>query len=173
MLKQLSRLERTRNILIIGFVGIMAVSLVLFFRPNSGSTKIEPAKSTEVLAVVGGDEITVSEFTTQKQNLQAQFARFGAQMNLARMGYSDAKILDGIIAKRVISQEAERLGLGASEGEVKERIAEMFRDPAGKFLLVDSAGKFDMSKYQQRVGDIPAFERGVAEDIAREKLEAL
>jgi len=173
MLKQLSRLERTRNILILGFVGIMAVSLVLFFRPNSGSTKIEPTKSTQVLAVVGGDEITVGEFATQKQSLQAQFARFGAQMNLARMGYSDAKILDGIIAKRVISQEAARLGLGASEGEVKERIAEMFRDPTGKFLLVDSAGKFDMSKYEQRVGDIPAFERSVAEDIAREKLEAL
>src|SRR5436853_4202611 len=29
-----------------------------------------------------------------------------------------------------------------------------------------------MSRYQERVGDIPMFERGVAEDIAREKLEA-
>src|SRR5260370_37609597 len=29
-----------------------------------------------------------------------------------------------------------------------------------------------MSKYQERVGDVPTFERGVAEDIAREKLEA-
>jgi len=29
-----------------------------------------------------------------------------------------------------------------------------------------------MAKYQQRVGDVAAFERGVAEDIAREKLEA-
>jgi hypothetical protein len=46
MLKQLSRLERTRNILILGFVALMAVSLVLFFRPNSGSTRVEPTKST-------------------------------------------------------------------------------------------------------------------------------
>ena len=29
-----------------------------------------------------------------------------------------------------------------------------------------------MAKYEQRVGDVAAFERGVAEDIAREKLEA-
>ena len=29
-----------------------------------------------------------------------------------------------------------------------------------------------MSKYQERVGDVGVFERGVAEDIAREKLEA-
>ena len=55
MLKQLSRLERTRNILILGFVGLMAVSLVLFFRPNSGTSRIEPTKSAQVLAVVGGE----------------------------------------------------------------------------------------------------------------------
>lgn len=172
MLKQLSRLERTRNILILAFVAVMAVSLVLFFRPGGGAARVDPTKSTEVLAVVGGEEITVGDFTLQKQNLQQQFARFGSQISLARMGYSDEKILDGLIASRVTSQEAERLGLGASESEVKERVANMFRDPSGKFLLVDASGKFDLAKYRERVGDEVAFERGVARDIAREKLEA-
>ncbi|HEX6189977.1 MAG TPA: SurA N-terminal domain-containing protein [Pyrinomonadaceae bacterium] len=172
MLKQLSRLERTRNILILAFVAVMAVSLVLFFRPGGGAARVDPTKSTEVLAVVGGEEITVGDFTLQKQNLQQQFARFGSQISLARMGYSDEKILDGLIASRVTSQEAERLGLGASEWEVKERVANMFRDPSGKFLLVDASGKFDLAKYRERVGDEVAFERGVARDIAREKLEA-
>ena len=172
MLKQLSRLERTRNILILAFVALMAVSLVLFFRPGGGAAPVDPTKSTEVLAVVGGEEITVGDFALQKQNLQQQFARFGGQISLERMGYSDEKILDGLIANRVTSQEAERLGLGASESEIKDRIANLFRDPAGKFLLVDASGKFDMAKYQERVGDVAAFERGVAADIAREKLEA-
>ena len=172
MLKQLSRLERTRNILILAFVALMAVSLVLFFRPGGGAARMDPTKSTEVLAVVGGDEITVGDFALQKQNLQQQFARFGSQVSLARMGYTDEKILDGLIANRVTSQEAERLGLGASESEIKDRIANLFRDPSGKFLLVDASGKFDMTKYQERVGDVAAFERGVAGDIAREKLEA-
>lgn len=172
MLKQLSRLERTRNILILAFVALMAVSLVLFFRPGGGAARIDPTKSTEVLAVVGGEEITVGDFTLQKQNLQQQFARFGSQISLSRMGYSDEKILDGLITSRVTAQEAERLGLGASESEIKERIANLFRDPTGKFLLVDASGKFDMKKYQERVGDVDAFERGVARDIAREKLEA-
>ena len=172
MLKQLSRLERTRNVLILGFVGLMAISLVLFFRPNSGSSSVEPAKSNEVLATVGGDTITVGEFVSQKLNLQSQFSRFGGQMSLSRMGFTDSRILDGLILKKVTAQEAARLGLGASTGEVKERIAKMFSDPAGKFLLTDASGKLDMSKYQQRVGDIATFERGIAEDIAREKLEA-
>ncbi len=172
MLKQLSKLERTRNVLILGFVGLMAVSLVLFFRPNSGSSQIEPTRSSEVLAAVGGEEITVGEFATQKQRIQQQFSQFGGQISLMQMGYTDEKILDSLIIKKVAVLEAGRLGLGASEGEVKERIANTFRDPTGKFLLLDASGKFDMSRYQERVGDIPMFERGVADDIAREKLEA-
>jgi len=172
MLKQLGKLERTRNILILGFVALMAVSLVLFFRPNSGSSTIEPAKSTEVLASVDGDDITVGDFVTQKMNIQQQFSRFGGQISLTQMGYTDERILNGLILKKLTTQEAERLGLGASEAEVKERIAKTFSDANGKLTLVDASGKLDMSKYQERVGDVAAFERGVAEDIAREKLEA-
>jgi len=173
MLKQLSRFERTSKVLILGFVGLMAVSLVLFFRPNGSSSAIEPTKSTEVLANVSGAEITVGDFATQKQNIQTQFSRFGGQVSLAQMGYTDERILDGLIAKKVTVQEAARLGLGASETEVRDKIAKMFTDPAGKFLLADASGKVDMSKYQERVGDVGVFERGIAEDIAREKLEAL
>src|SRR5258706_2175175 len=172
MLKQLSRFERTSKVLILGFVGLMAVSLVLFFRPNSGSSTLEPTKSTEVLATVGGHEITVGDFATQKLNIQNQFSRFGGQVSLTQMGYTDERILDGLISKKVTLLEAERLGLGASEAEVREKIAKTFSDPSGKFLLTDASGKLDMSKYQERVGDVGLFERGVAEDIAREKLEA-
>src|SRR5437667_5926140 len=172
MLKQLSRFERTRNVVILGFVALMAISLVLFFRPNAGSSSVEPSKSGEVIAKVGRDEITLGEFVSRKLNLQNQFSQFGGQMSLARMGFSDERILDGLIMKKVSAQEAARLGLGASEAEVKDRIAKLFSDPSGKFLLVDDSGKLDMSRYQERVGDIAAFERGVAEDIARDKLEA-
>jgi peptidyl-prolyl cis-trans isomerase D len=172
MLKQLSRFERTSKVLILGFVGLMAVSLVLFFRPNSGSSALEPTRSTEVLANVNGAEITVGDFATQKQNIQTQFSRFGGQVSLTQMGYTDERILDGLIMKKVTVQEAERLGLGASEAEVRERIHKTFSDASGKSTLVDASGKLDMSKYQERVGDVGVFERGVAEDIAREKLEA-
>jgi peptidyl-prolyl cis-trans isomerase D len=173
MLKQLSRFERTSKVLILGFVGLMAVSLVLFFRPNSGQSGIETTKSAEVLATVGGEDITVGEFATQKQNIQMQFARFGGQISLAQMGYSDDKILDGLVQRKVALLEARRLGLDASPAEVNERIRKNFSDAAGKLTLLDASGKLDMAKYEQRVGDVAAFERGVAEDIAREKLEAL
>src|SRR2546421_4221290 len=172
MLKQLSRFERTSKVLILGFVGLMAVSLVLFFRPNSGQSGVETTKSAEVLATVGGEDITVGEFATQKQNIQMQFARFGGQISLAQMGYTDDKILDGLIQKKIAVLEARRLGLEASSSEVSERIRKTFSDAAGKLTLVDANGKLDMAKYEQRVGDVAAFERGIGEDIAREKLEA-
>jgi peptidyl-prolyl cis-trans isomerase D len=171
MLKQLSRLERTRNILILAFVALMAVSLVLFFRPGGGAARVDPTKSTEVLAVVGGEEITVGDFTMEKQREQARFSQYGG-ISLARLGLTDEKILERLIATRIAVQEAERLGLGASESEVRERISTMFRDLSGKLTIADSAGKLDMAKYQERVGDVPSFERRVAADIAREKLEA-
>ncbi len=172
MLKQLSKFERTSKVLILGFVALMAVSLVLFFRPNSGSSALEPTKSTEVVASVGGEDITLGEFATQKQNIQMQFSRFGGQISLSQMGYTDDRILDGLIQKKVALMEARRLGLEASTAEVNDRIRKTFSDSGGKLTLLDASGKLDMAKYQQRVGDVAAFERGVAEDIAREKLEA-
>lgn len=172
MLKQLSRLERTRNVVILGFVALMAISLVLFFRPNAGSSTIEPSKSSETLAKVGGDTVTVGEFVTSKLNVQTQFSRFGGQISLERMGFSDDRILDGLILKKITNQEAERLGLGASQAEIAQKIRALFSDVTGQLTLTDASGKLDMSKYQERVGDVAAFERGIAEDIAREKLEA-
>ena len=172
MLKQLSKFERTSKVLILGFVALMAVSLVLFFRPGGGSSAVEPTKSSEVVATVNGEDITLGEFATQKQNLQMQFSRFGGQISLTRMGYTDDKILDGLIQKKIAVQEARRLGLDASPAEVNDRIRKMFSDAGGKLTFVDASGKLDMAKYEQRVGDVAEFERGVAEDIAREKLEA-
>jgi peptidyl-prolyl cis-trans isomerase D len=172
MLKQLSKFERTSKVLILGFVALMAVSLVLFFRPGGSSSAVEPTKSSEVVASVGGDDITLGEFATQKQNLQMQFSRFGGQVSLLQMGYTDDKILDGLIQRKVAVQEARRLGLDASPAEVNDRIRKTFSDAAGKLTLVDSSGKLDMAMFEQRVGDVAAFEHGIAEDIAREKLEA-
>src|SRR5947208_6157295 len=172
MLKQLSKFERTSKVLILGFVAIMAVSLVLFFRPGGGTSALEPTKSSEVIASVGGDDVTLGEFATQKQNLQMQFSRFGGQVSLTQMGYTDDKILDGLIQRKIAVQEARRLGLDASLVEVSERVRKTFSDAAGKLTLVDASGKLDMAKYEQRVGDVAAFERGIGEDIAREKLEA-
>jgi peptidyl-prolyl cis-trans isomerase D len=172
MLKQLSKFERTSKVLILGFVALMAVSLVLFFRPNSSSNRLEPTRSTEVLATVAGDDITVADLAQLRANYMQML---GGQMSLAQLG-GDQRLLDGLIRDRVVTAEAIRLGLGASEAEVSERIFKQYSDASGKFLFTDASGRPDIQKYKESVtatrGDWQKFEHSVAEAIAREKLEA-
>ena len=51
MLKRLARLERTRNLVIIGFAVLMAVSLIIFYAPGRNNTRdLDPSRNTEVVA---------------------------------------------------------------------------------------------------------------------------
>lgn len=164
MLKQLSRLERTRSLIIVAFAVMMAVSLVIFYAPGRNSAATPPAKNTDVLAKVGRDEITVADLARYKENLQKQL---NGQFNLAQLG-SDRRFLDTLIQGRVVSQEAERLGLGASDREVAERIRMQFKDPGGQFVGEDRYKEIVAANY----GDIVAYERELRDRIAEEKLRA-
>ncbi len=167
MLKQLSRLERSRKLVIVGFAVLMAVSLVMFFTPNRGANSLEPTKSGEVLAKVNGDEVTVSDFALQKENIQQRFSQFGSQVSLAQMGFSDKRILDGLLQQKIIAQEAKRLGLAASDAEVAEEIRKAF---------ADASGKVDIDRYKEvvnaRYGGIERFEASERDRISASKLRA-
>lgn len=163
MLKQLSRLERTRNLVIIGFAVLMAVSLVIFYAPGRNNATGAPATSNEVLAKVNGEEVTVGDLQQLKDNYTQML---GGQMSLAQLG-GDKRFLDGLIRDRVISQEAARLGLSASDAEVAAKIRERFKD---------ASGKVDVERYkemvQARYGDVTRFEKQMRDSIAQEKLTA-
>ncbi len=163
MLKQLSRLERTRSIVIIGFAVLMAVSLVFFYAPGRNAN-VEPTKSTQVIAEVGNDEITVGDLARETANFQQMY---GGQISLAQLG-GTKRFLDGLVRNRVVAQEAARLSFSASDGEVAERIRKQFTDASGQFV--------GMERYKEsvtaRYGDVESFEKDVRNDIAQEKLRA-
>jgi hypothetical protein len=77
MLKQLSRLEKTRNLLIIGFVAVMAFSLIIFYRPLSSGLNVEPSRNSTAIAKVNGEEITVADLAQLRANYQRML---GGQM---------------------------------------------------------------------------------------------
>jgi peptidyl-prolyl cis-trans isomerase D len=163
MLKQFSRLEKTRNYLIIAFIILLGVGMIVFYVPRGASTSA-PIANTEVLAKVGKDEITVGELETLKQQYSQMF---GGQINMAALG-GDRRFLDGLIRDRIIGQEAERLGLAASDAEVADAIRKRFSDASGKFIGLDKYKEAVMARY----GSIERFEKQVRDQVAAEKLQA-
>src|SRR5687767_10564977 len=160
MLKQLGRLERTRNVVILGFAILMAVSLIVFYAPGRSASSIDPSRNTETVAKVGSNSISVADIARVRQS----YAQYGAQM-MAQFG--NRAVLDSLINKYVMLAEAERLGLSASDAEVAEKIREEYKD---------STGKFDLEKYKQtimdRFGDIEKFENDTRASISQQKLRA-
>jgi peptidyl-prolyl cis-trans isomerase D len=154
MLKFLSKMERTRSLIIVGFAILMAISLVVFYAPSRNSAA-PSATNAEVVASVGSDDITLGDLIT---GITAQGG--DASMLTPQI----AKMLLGqLIRQRVMVQEAERLGLTASDEELAAKIREFNKD---------ASGKVDVEKYKQRVGDVARYESQVRDQIAVEKLRA-
>src|SRR5687768_4136971 len=113
MLKFFTRLEKTRNFVLLLFAILMVGSLVFFYTPASNTTLANLATSDETAASVSGHKITVGQIVRQKENM----AQFGGGQNFpAKM------MLEGLIGSRITRIEAERLGLTASDAEVAARV---------------------------------------------------
>ena len=164
MLKQLGRLERTRNIVILLFAVLMAVSLVIFYAPSRSARNIDPTRNTEVVAKVGSASITVADIARIRENYAQMF---GNRISMAQLG-GNKRFLDGLISKEVISQEADRLGLGASDAELLERRDKQFADASGKFVGVERLTEVVKARY----GDFDKYESELRAEIAQEKLRA-
>ena len=164
MLKQLARLERTRNIIIVLFAILMAVSLVMFYAPGRSASNIDPTRNTEVVAKVGSASITVADLARIRENYAQMF---GGRVNLAQLG-GNKRFLEGLISKQVIAQEAARLGLSASDAELAEKIRKQFTDASGTFVGFERYKESVTARY----GDIEKFENDIRDEIAQEKLRA-
>ena len=161
MLKQLGRLERTRNIVILGFAVLMAVSLIVFYAPGRTASNLDPSRNTQVVAKVGSQSITIADIARSRENF--------LRMTGGRMfgGFGNRQFLDSLISKYVILQEAERLGLAASNTEVAEKIRDQYKN---------AAGELDIEKYKQSIsaqyGDVEKFETDTRAEISAQKLRA-
>ncbi len=172
MLKQLGRLERTRSIIIVGFAVVMAVSLIVFYAPGRNTNYLEPSKNTDVVAKVNGAEVTVADVALQKAAVQS---RYGGQISLAQLGLTNESILEGVIQKKIIEQEAARLSLAPSQAEVAAEIRKQFRDPAtGQYVNLDPDK--DPERYRQiaasQSGDVERFEQQFHDQLAYRNLKA-
>ncbi|MBK8813916.1 MAG: peptidyl-prolyl cis-trans isomerase [Acidobacteria bacterium] len=158
MLKFFSRLEKTRNfvLLLIGVVMILGLVVGIgssnLFSPNTTSDGL--STSTEAVAKVGSEKVTVGEIARIKQG---------------RMSSLPTKMMvNSLVQQRIIRVEAMRLGFRASDGEVANLIREQNKSPDGTPL--------DIKRYEQwavqNFGSVAEYEQTVRDQISGEKLEA-
>jgi peptidyl-prolyl cis-trans isomerase D len=160
MLKFFTRLEKTRNFVLMLFAVLMVASLVLFYKPSDPALGANIARSEETAAKVSGEYITVGEVVRQKEN----FSR-GSQ---GAPSFPTKTILSSLISARIARVEADRLGLRASDAEVAADIRKQFKNPDGK--------PFDQAVYEQnaadQAGSVSAFEETIRDGLSANKLRA-
>jgi hypothetical protein len=158
MLRFFSRLERTRNFVLLVFAIVMVASLVLFYAPSSNNVQANLARSEETLAAIGNKEVTIGELVRQKEATN----RFGGQTLPTKF------MLDQMIRTRIASTEAERLGLQATDAEVAAEVRRRNKS--------DDGTPFDQKVYEQgatdQYGSVAAYENSVREEVAQQKLFA-
>ena len=159
MLKFISRLEKTRNFILLVFAVLMVASLVFFYAPTGSDLGTDLTRSGETAASVAGERITVGELARQKET----YSRFSQGRP-----YPARLVLNALIGSRILRIEAARMGLTASDAEVAAAIREQFTPTDGTPL--------DPELYKQNItaqyGSVAAFEEGIRDDLSAAKLRA-
>ena len=167
MLKFLSKQNRARKALLVGFIVLLAIGLIGFFGPSWEGLQ-GSSDSEEVIASVGSYEITVKDL---KQALAAR----GQQMAQGR-GTATAddpatvyqmfgtQIIDDLIRQKLIRYDAEQHRLHATDEEVQARIKQMFTPWPG-------ADRYRQQLQQAGLTPIQ-FEDDIRALVAEEKLRS-
>lgn len=155
MLKFFSRMERTRNFVLLLFAILMVLSLVLFYAPTRNAVQENLSRDETTVAKVGGEQVTVSDLASQKEVM----TRMGRPM--------PAKfLLDNLVRERLIRGAAKTLGLTATDAEVAAYIR--------KENKTDDNQPFDQARYEENVaaqfGSVQTFENSVRDQLSGQKL---
>ena len=106
MLKFITRLEKTRNFVLLVFAVLMVGSLVFFYAPTRNGYTAAPVNSTETAATVSGEKISVGDIERQRE----QFSQF-----TQGRAYPAKLIINGMIGSKIMRVEAERLAEDESD----------------------------------------------------------
>ncbi len=126
-------------------LGFVALALVIFFIPNFLQQNPAGAISGDTVATIEGRDITAGEFRrTYDAQLQAYRNAYGGNVSeqlLKQLGI-DQQIIQQLVDQQAALAEAERLGIRASDEEVRQRI---FATPA----FLENGAFIGEQRYQQ------------------------
>lgn len=134
MLKFLRGRKRSRNALLLFFVGVLTLSLLGLFSVvvSGGASFFGSSGSNDTdIAKVGDYAVTLKEYKDALTNFSQQISQGqgrlrGAQGLGATYSLYGTQVLDGLISQKLILHEANRLNLGATDSELETRLKQMF-----------------------------------------------
>ena len=155
-------------------LAIVVVSFVLLYIPSFLQDPTQGAASNAVVADVDGREITAGHFRRVYQQQMQQYRQsYGANIDerlLKQLGI-DQRIVQQLIQEEASLAEAKRLGIKASDAEVRERILALpaFQEN-GQFIGDDRYRQ--LLRMQTPPMRADEFEDQVRRSIVAEKLQA-
>jgi peptidyl-prolyl cis-trans isomerase D len=135
------------------------------FMPGGGAPRSMAAR-------VGSETVTVAEFQSQYRQTEERLRQlYGEQFSpdLARQMRLPVRVLDDLVNRKIMLEEARRLGLGVTDGELRKAILEVpvFKDDKGRF--VGDATYAEILKANNRT--IDRFESEMREELLLGKLQ--
>lgn len=173
MIRFLQTKGKVQRVLLVGFLAIVCITLVISLVPGGISgDELGEGGDPNVLATVGSQEVTLREVQMQARNMaRQQFPRgFPPQL----MPFFMQRAADSLILQNVVLEEAKRLGLEATDQELRHDLQHgplagtLF--PEGAFIGTDQYRNFVEQQFNMSIAQ---FEDLVKRDITVRKLRAL
>lgn len=146
-------------------IGAIALVFVFYGVYNPRTTK--GMGQGALAATVNGDSISMQEYSRQYQqraDFYANMMKGKADPNLLRQLGIGRQVIEQLIEGKLLLQEASRMGMTASDEEVREKVKEL---PYFK----DKSGSFDVKRYEAILSanhlSPASFESLMREDILR------
>ena len=119
-------------------LGLVVLTFVFFYVPDFLSPPAGAGATTDAVATVQGRPISVSNFTRAYNAQMAQFRNaYGGNMSpamLRQLGM-DRQVLQQMIDQEAVLAEAARLGISATDAEVRERNGQFIGEQRYRQLL--------------------------------------
>jgi peptidyl-prolyl cis-trans isomerase D len=150
---------------------VIAAFILLVFVDFGGAGYRRQEQSDRTAATVGGETISLDDFRRQYQQSERQVQEiYGANYTpeLGRQLGLAVQALDGLIAKHILTAEAERMGLVVTADELRTAILDVpgFKDETGGFI--------GQEEYQQTLRangfTVSDFERELRSQLLVQKL---
>jgi peptidyl-prolyl cis-trans isomerase D len=175
MLRFFSKLERSRNFVLVLFSAVLLVGLIAFYIPNdqlipgANMGSASSAEGKTVIAKVGSQAITLREFAAQLGAMAQTFGRGNSlpPSTLKALGM-DKTVLDNLISNALVMDQASELSLTGTNSEINDQIKRQFLDANGNWI-----GK---EEYLRRVKlngwDVEEFENNLRRDSTVRKVRS-